>query len=1091
MMLSVGRWVGVLLAVAAGAQAAPPAGVPKAERPAPVPDADRRPPVGPAADRPDRAFGLDAVIWPDDVKLSGRHLAGWTDKAGESVLLYKGDFKYEVWRFKAESRDAVVWVRAVPVGNDTVHLLTVYLEGRVEITEPDGGTQKSDRFLVTHATRGDVRRSYETLAAGPVEEDGVYIRGRAARSHKKPEKKKKPGDGDPKDGDKPKDPKDPDKPEDPAKPEDPEAKAPRPDGEPEVILPPQTVQKVMKRVLFGRADVEVLTRGDQIMVVLDGYRPREGEPGKGPEPVRVNFGDLEMVADHIVLFTNRRLLEKSEPGPKPAGSRAPDIAEGAYLEGDVQVNSGLYNLRASRLYYDFGTRSVRSDSLSAGGPAAEKAIVRDAVLRAYDEIRNVPLYMRASELQLLSRNDIVAENAELTTSDFNPPHYSIGARRLHLWDLAMKKIEGTGKTRLQGYFEATDAVAKLRSVPVFYLPWLGGDNDPRPESFRNFRFGRSNRLGNFLTTQWYLWHLLGVDAPIDGLRGVYKLDYYTKRGPATGVDLDWEYERSFGQVRSTLMYDNGTDRISNAVGDTTPPEKVRGRLLARYRKYFDADEEKGITPGWELTTEFSYISDRNYLLEFNRFEARDEKEQETLAYLKKKGLLNQENWAFTLQLQPRLLSWLAQVERLPEVGFYGIGDPVGGFATSYNDTRAGLIQLRVASFPPVIDPTTGEELPGGIKPLRSDLTGRATTRQEFTAPFALGPVNFVPYVAGRVAGYSDSPRDDALGRAMGHAGIRASTSIWAVNDEISSRMLDLHKLRHIMTPELNAWVAGTNVQPDRLFVFDHDIEAPGAQSGLQLALRNVLQTKRGGPDHWTVVDWMFLDVEAGFFQNREHGFDISGVNQYVDPVTGVSFPFVDLPDGTGGIYRGQNVWYRPENSLPRNHAAARFGWRATEVFSILADAHMDLDTRNPPVLPKTVAIDTGNNGLNSGIALQSILDPLRNGPYLDSYGIGIAMDRSPRWSAYIGYRHVAQLDLDVVAGNLSYRINEKYGFSTAANYDARAQKFVRARLNITRRLPRFIGSLGFDWDQTRDNPSFFVNLAPEGFETSGSGTGFR
>jgi hypothetical protein len=54
------------------------------------------------------------------------------------------------------------------------------------------------------------------------------------------------------------------------------------------------------------------------------------------------------------------------------------------------------------------------------------------------------------------------------------------------------------------------------------------------------------------------------------------LDYFSERGPAVGVDADYERDKYFGIVRSYLLSDDGEDFLGRE-RESTSPHDTRGR----------------------------------------------------------------------------------------------------------------------------------------------------------------------------------------------------------------------------------------------------------------------------------------------------------------------------------------------------------------------------------------------------------------------------------------------------------------------------------------------------------------------------------
>ncbi|MEM6561892.1 MAG: hypothetical protein AAF656_09835, partial [Planctomycetota bacterium] len=153
-------------------------------------------------------------------------------------------------------------------------------------------------------------------------------------------------------------------------------------------------------------------------------------------------GDLtELQGERAVLYTT--LTDLTELADLD-GESANDAIESAYLEGDVRirftpgdiqprVNRRInrevaeQSLEAERVFYDFRT---------------DKAVLTDAVLRTTEPQRNLPVTLRADTIRQLSNGEYEAEKAELSTSRFAVPDYSINASKIYV------RTESTGNAEL-------------------------------------------------------------------------------------------------------------------------------------------------------------------------------------------------------------------------------------------------------------------------------------------------------------------------------------------------------------------------------------------------------------------------------------------------------------------------------------------------------------------------------------------------------------------------------------------------------------------------------------------------------------------
>ena len=186
-----------------------------------------------------------------------------------------------------------------------------------------------------------------------------------------------------------------------------------------------------------------------------------------------------------------------------------------------------------------------------------------------------------------------------------------------------------------------------------------------------------------------------------------------KRGPAVGVDVDYERDNYYGLIRTYVMHDEGEDNLGRLRAEPSRSD-WRGRALWRHRHYLEDD--------WQITFELSYISDEGFLEEWFEREFDNAKEQETLIYTKKQ----RDNWAFTGTAQVRVMDFTSQTERFPDFAYFRVGEPIGQLGTWFTENRAGFVRYRHK------DLRLFELLQGQAK-RSSGTVARADSRQEFGA----------------------------------------------------------------------------------------------------------------------------------------------------------------------------------------------------------------------------------------------------------------------------------------------------------------------------------------------------------------------
>jgi len=961
----------------------------------------------PIADRVDRPL-LPSGISEFPVELSGKLVYLFKAEDGADAVHFIGDFTLKSGDPDAQEfhcREAVVWLTERTYEGRAYRHLQVFLWRDAEVLEVAGTVTTGPALFVTISTFGKVTTAADDVAMQSSSESQVYregdrIRGAFAR-----------GPGAPGFG--------PD------------------EAVPLRVFDPTGLGAAAKKPIIrptiqfqttGTLTVSETVDGGKVITVAGGVYLARGTAESG------DF--LQIQADNSVVFLapgqdlqtpaareaaglGGAAATALPPGVASGEGRAPkekkkgtdrqllasgfgDLeVEGAYLEGDVQLTQGPHMIRASRLYYDF---------------LRDRALILDAVARTMLVTRNIPLYVRASEIRQLSANEFTAENAVLTTSEFHTPHYHVGASRVDLINTTPAGLRGRATGLTSGSFSIHDATLNLSGHPVLWWPFLHGSVDTSETAIRSLRVGYSGDFGAELETKWHLFNLLGLETP-KGFDSTLNLDLYSKRGPAIGVDADYERDRYFGQLRSHLLYDQGEDELGRD-REELPARDVRGRFLLRHRQYLESD--------WQVSLELSYISDRNYLEEFFKPEFQNGKEQETLLYLKKQH----DNWAFTALLQSRILDFLTQTERYPDLAYFRLGEGLGDVATWYTENRLGMVRYRAGDrtvrefLRDLFRGESGDGFGQGRGP-SSDLTGRGDTRQELDTPIDIGPWRFVPFVTGRGTTWNDSPEGGAASRAFGSAGVRGSMYLTRMYPDVRSKLFDIDGLRHVVKPDLVVWGAGANRDPHELFPFDETVEGIHDASGAAFGVRQRWQTKRGeGPDRRT-VDVFTHDLEIGAFDNA------SG-----DAIT-----------------NGYTSYTRPENSIPRDYVNSATSWRVNDRTAVLSEMNYDL-----------------------------------NDSRVDILNLSLAVERTPRFSYLIGYRFIDKSNSNLLGFDMNYSLTEKHTIAFRELFDLDRGRTLEFTVALIRKHPRWFSALSFELNQSANDFGVSLSIWPEGLPQAALGS---
>ncbi len=734
---------------------------------------------------------------------------------------------------------------------------------------------------------------------------------------------------------------------------------------------------------------------------------------------RPNHDFIELQAERAVLFTTLNSL--SDAGrDRGEIKQVQDAVTAAYLEGDVRISytsgdaalSGGQRLEANRVYYEFAT---------------DRAILTDAVVHSVEPTHQIPIILRATKIRQLALGEYDATDAQLTTSSFATPTYGIAARQVYVRREDGDDAGDEGRTA----FTAHDTTFNVLDFPIFYFPVMGGTISDRGFPLRQIGASNSRQFGFGVTTTWGLFESLGLVGPRD-LDLAAHLDYFSDRGPAVGLDgkykggfiIDathepWNYE---GQFQSYAVLDHGKDDLGR--GTVDPDKSFRGQFLWQHQHFFPED--------WQLQFRAGYTSDPTFLEQWFPDEFNNGPPHDISLYVKRQH--DTEASTFLVNVQPRnfvtssqMMQEQFEIEHLPEFGYHRIGD---SFAddnfTFFSDNSLGLLRfhrsdvsLADQGFGPGVSPGLPAE---GTTGTTGDPVFRGNFRQEIDYPVSAGPFRIVPYVEGIYTGYSYAPDGEAKHRLFGGIGLRATTAFWRVDDSAESDLLDIHRLRHVVEPEINLFTSGQTIDRSQVYVYDEQTDAINDISAVQLALHQRWQTKRGGPGRWRNVDFFSWNVEANLFANQ---------------------PPDNLLQPTG--FRGLYFPSMPEASIPRNSINTDATWRVSDTTAILGDAQYNLDEAR-----------------------------------LATAAIGVAVRRDPRVSYYLGTRYIDELNSNIATFAVDYQLTKKYLFSFAQSYDFSQRDNVSSSITLTRHFDRVFVAVRFNYNASDNISGIGINVIPEG-----------
>ena len=982
------------------------------------------------------AFGDITAYLQNDVRITGDQIHHYTD-AGKTVTVVVGDFLLQVGPRQISGQDAVVWIDTSNHDRAVRHAITVYVEGDARVIEP-GRLTRDKYLLVKLKVQGRISAKGGTLSTASLKDVPFYARAKKTRAEDAASlaawrekirsmglressqavavrrsvgaKVDSPDEGDPARGDA----NDPKKAADvpPAPPRDPDKK-------------PAAVRFRTPGGIRSKKDAEDPTR--RITVATGKIYLAQGDADSD------SF--MEMQADRAVIFTRAGIADEKKDELVPYAPPVIGLGDsgekltGVYLEGDVILTRGERRMTATRAFYDF-TR--------------ERALVLEPVLRTVQEQRNVPFIIRADKARMLNTRESKFYNAKVSTSEFHTPTYSINAAEATLIDDTPYDSFGDRLGERSFRTKYVDSWWDVRGVPLLYSP-EGEVAMSEPElPIRRFEVGRFRDLGYGVKTQWDAFRLLGLLRP-EGVSSRVQMDIYEK-GMLFGIDTKYqrrEKNRQYsGYFHLSGVYDAEAEDTFGDERQNIPAPNTRGRMLARHKEFLPGD--------WEIQGELSLMCDRNYLEEFYPNEYWAGKKQENLLYAKKQ----RDNWAFTALLKARLNRFLTQNQTAPEVAGYLIGQPLlDDHLTYFGEARLGAMQYV--------------EDNGYKPPVESDWMARFDMRHELDLPLEIdtpaGPLNFVPFVVGRMTYWSDRPGmddrqklafnrnvppnvwnpgvttnrggDEDPVRFFGQIGARANMNFWRVYNDVESRLWDVHRLKHTITPELLVFTQSAGgINPDELYPMTDAVENRiRTNSGFSFGLYQRLQTKRGPVGNRRTVDWMRFNAVVGFFHRQE-------------------------PRLAGD---GRFFFSRPEYSLQRDFLNLEYIWNVSDSATFMADMNYDLRSGQC-------------SRINAGLSVQ----------------------RDPRFSYYLGARYIKDLDSAAATMGFQYRINKKFSLAVFEQFDLLYRDGVNlgTRVTLVRKYPRWHVGLTFTYDQRyqdEDRIGFVLNFWPDGVPELGMMGGNR
>jgi hypothetical protein len=660
-----------------------------------------------------------------------------------------------------------------------------------------------------------------------------------------------------------------------------------------------------------------------------------GKDNKGvPGPISVTDKDgrvidltsktVEIAADRVVIFWGKGdFSQLTEGTPAEHGARKYEL----YLGGNVELREEIVKrtgagpvvlprmLRCSEGYVFFRGASPEEPE------GRNVAIVLNTELFELQPGLPDPIHVSAPEMHQLTSKLFEASHTQLDASKlpYGPGLYlttgeaSLEQKRIEkrtIFNMPFISREtGEPEYEDQLLFRGRNVFVWLEDVPVFWWPYVQGDARDPLGPLQSASIGYNRVFGFEIFTTWNVYNLFGMD-PVPGTRWRVGLDYLTARGPeinteffALGKDLFGVSGKYTALVKAMGIDDNGVDILGGNRGQfvtygyppptTTLPithPELRGRFYGQLNwqelPYF-----------LTFQTQLAAISDKNFLDQYYNPEWLNGPNQETFAYLKQQ----QNDWAWTFLVEPRIRNWITETEWLPKADAYWIGQDF--LETLTYTTRAGAAYGH-------LEPT--HQQPLAFEPTDVNMgTGRFDWWNELALPMQLGAFKVVPYGVADFTYYTEDLNNQEDFRTYAGGGIRGSIPFSRLYPDVQSELFNVdgiyHKIvfagnyywvhsdrSHLNFPQLdrlnddasdqalrdirpqqptlnpaNAVMLNSGFFDPQLFAIrklvNSYVDTLDSIEEVELDVRQRWQTKRGFPGQEHIIDWMTLDLGVSLF----------------------------------------------------------------------------------------------------------------------------------------------------------------------------------------------------------------------------------
>ena len=751
----------------------------------------------------------------------------------------------------------------------------------------------------------------------------------------------------------------------------------------------------------------------------------------------VSPGVIDLSADRVVVWT--------QAGEGPAlegGNQVLQPSEAklqVYLEGNIVIRQQKNVIHATHAFFDANS---------------DRALLLNAELRAFLPTTEGDFRVRAKRMRMLSRDRFHAQNAWATTSPYGEPGYRIEASDIFVAP-GPSLFSGTDPFTGQPVMKQSTWVTShnnkfvVGDTPVFFLPKISGPAEDPGIPLRSAVVTSDRIFGVQAKTVWNMNRLFGLPK-MPGMEWDLLANYMSKRGPGIGTAVDYSGTNDLGSYQGKgigmYQYDNGNDNLGLDRRNLIPESRNRGEITYRHRQNLPADAS--------LFGEIGYLSDRNYLEQYNEVRFDTDKDVETVLGAR------QDMGAYSAMVWGRadLNGFEATTDWLPRADLYSFSKPLfNGLLYWSSHSSAGYADTQQLQSPTDInDPYT----PLGMT-YNTDASGLvAMTRHELTAPLMAGPINLEPFVMGEAAYWQQGFTPDATwhpggnfdsaNRYLMNTGVRARLTATRVFPFVRSDIFNLNGLAHKHDTLLEYAYTQSSQDLNQIAQYneidDNSQERFRARYTTQIfpgvvpaefnprnyALRNGAGLWTSAPYHEIADNFQALRIS---FRNR--------LQTKVGPANAPRIrDWMTWENGAAFFPKADRDNFGQDFGLLFNH----YRWNLSDRTSVLADANWDL---------------------------------FENAQNL--WSVGVLSQRSLRGSVYLGYRQVKAtnyLDSQTLIGSYSYQMSPKWISTASCAYDVAAGEARGTSVTVSRVGLDWILHFGVGLDFSKSNVGVGVSLEP-------------